>query len=111
GQAAGIRFTHLFAGLSPPQPGVKTDYASYLRTPARKRAWMHASGAIVTKAAPFLLIPAAVAAELPAWVAWALAVLGAVQVFTDLLWSVKVSDWKKFRREMAVARYLEGRPT
>jgi hypothetical protein len=30
--------------------------------------------------------------------------LGVVQIATDLLWSVKASDWKKFRREMKLAR-------
>ncbi|HEX6301302.1 MAG TPA: hypothetical protein VF148_12615 [Acidimicrobiia bacterium] len=105
GSTLGIRFSYWFVGkISQPQPGVKVDYATYLRTKAAKRAWMHASGAIVTKAIPFLLIGAAVAADLPAWVAWALAAFGVATIATDVLWSTKASDWKKFRREMSFAQ-------
>lgn len=104
GMILGIRFSYWFVGkVSQPQPGVKVDYATYLRTKASKRAWMHASGAIVTKAIPFLLIGAAVAADLPIWVAWALAAFGVVAFATDVLWSTKASDWKRFRREMGFA--------
>ena len=105
GMILGIRFNYWFVGrISQPQPGVKVDYATYLRTKPVKRAWMHASGAIVTKAIPFLLIGAAVAADLPDWVAWALAAFGVATIATDVLWSTKASDWKKFRREMRFAR-------
>jgi hypothetical protein len=61
---------------------------------------MHASGAIVTKTLPFLLIGAAIAADLPVWVVWLLAGFGVATIATDVLWSTKASDWKKFRREM-----------
>ncbi|HET8568362.1 MAG TPA: hypothetical protein VFM93_05180 [Candidatus Limnocylindria bacterium] len=105
GTAAGIRFTHFFsAPPRRPQPGFKTDYASYLRTPARSRAWMHASGAIVTKAVPFVALPFAAAAGVAQPTLWILLALGIVQLATDALWSVKASDWKKFRREMRAAR-------
>lgn len=105
GGAMGMRFTHWFVGqIRRPQPGVKVDYATYLRTPARRRAWMHAAGALTTKAVPFALLPAALAADLPAWVPWLLGAAGAVMVATDLLWSTRASDWKKFRREMRYAR-------
>lgn len=105
GRAAGIRFTHWFIGTpGRPQPGVKTDYASYLAAPARGRAWMHASGAVVTKIIPFALIPAAVAAATPGWTMWALILSGTAGVVTDAVWSVRISDWKKFRREMSYAR-------
>jgi len=105
GRLMGIRFTCWFVGkITQPQPGVKVDYATYLRTPPARRAWMHASGAIVTKTIPFLLIGAAVAADLPVWVPWAVAVLGVVMVVSDVLWSTRKSDWKKFRREMAFAQ-------
>ena len=101
GRAVGIRFTELFiARPSRPQPGIKIDYATYLRTPARARAWMHASGALVTKAIPFAFIPFAVAAQAPRWVAVILAVLGVIQIATDMLFSTKTSDWKRFKREM-----------
>ncbi len=105
GRVSGIRFTHWFIGtLRQPQPGVKVDYASYLRTPARRRAWMHAAGAITTKVVPFALIGAALAADLPVWSVWTLVGLGGAMIVTDVLWSTKSSDWKKFLREMAFIR-------
>jgi hypothetical protein len=101
GTFLGIRFTRWFIGtIGRPQPGVKLDYASYLRAPAKSRAWMHASGAIVTKLVPFALIGAALAAAVPDWVVWVLVVVGIGQILTDVLWSTKASDWKKYRREM-----------
>jgi hypothetical protein len=105
GRAVGIRFTRWFIGtLARPQPGVKTDYTSYLRVSARRRAWMHASGALVTKAVPFLMLGAAWGMEAPAWAWVALIVIGVLQIVTDLTLSVKQSDWKKYRREMAIAK-------
>lgn len=102
GRLMGIRFTYWFVGeVSRPQPGVKTDYSSYLRTEANKRAWMHASGALATKAIPFLLIGAAVAAELPTWIVWALVGLGVAMILADVFWSTNASDWKRFSRERA----------
>ncbi|MCL1693110.1 MAG: hypothetical protein M3096_05455 [Actinomycetia bacterium] len=103
GRIVGIRFTVWFAGYRRPQPGVKTNYATYLRTPARSRAWMHASGAIVTKAIPFLLLPVAIWFAVPVWTIVVLVVLAVGQVLTDVLWSTKASDWAKFRREMRYA--------
>lgn len=105
GTLAGIRFTHWFA-VPPfkPQPGFKTDYASYLRTRAVSRAWMHASGAIVTKLVPFAAYPFALQAELDPWAIWLILGIGVIQIATDALWSVKASDWKRFRREMRAAR-------
>jgi hypothetical protein len=105
GRAAGMEFTHWFIGtVGRPQPGVKVDYATYLRSPAASRAWMHASGAIVTKLVPFALTGAAVAAELPAWAVWGLVAIGVVSVVADVLWSTKASDWKKYAREMRFAQ-------
>ncbi|MDP9494306.1 MAG: hypothetical protein M3P87_03610 [Actinomycetota bacterium] len=104
GGLMGIRFTRWFIGnLRRPQPGVKVDYASYLRVPAQSRAWMHAAGALVTKIVPFALIGAALAADVPSWVVAGLVVVGIGQIITDLLWSTKASDWKKYRREMRFA--------
>jgi hypothetical protein len=101
GTVMGMRFTHWFVGtLLQPQPGVKLDYATYLRAPASSRAWMHASGAIFTKVMPFAFIGAAIAAGVPDWVPWALVVIGLVMIGIDVFWSTKSSDWKKFRREM-----------
>lgn len=105
GRSLGIHFTKWFvAKISQPQPGVKVEYASYLRTSPKRRAWMHASGAIATKAIPFLMIPAAIAAGLPDWVWWVLVVAGVAMILTDVLWSTKSSDWKRFSREMAFAQ-------
>ncbi len=101
----GMKVIYWFVGsIRSPQPGVKIDYATYLRTPARQRAWMHASGAIVTKLVPFISLGAGWAMRAPAWTMVTLGMLGAVQIVTDLLWSTKASDWKKFRREMALAQ-------
>jgi hypothetical protein len=101
GRLLGIRFTHWFIGsIASPQPGVKVDYATYLRAPAPSRAWMHASGAIVTKVMPFAFLGAALAADLPIWTAVVLVAVGIVEIVADVLWSSKASDWKKFRREM-----------
>lgn len=104
GRLLGIRFTSWFIGSwKRPQPGVKIDYASYLRSSPRRRAWMHASGAIVTKLIPLLNLGAAWGAGAPAWTFWTLGALFLVMVVTDAAWSTKSSDWKKFRREMRYA--------
>ncbi|MDE3111439.1 MAG: hypothetical protein KGN00_05060 [Chloroflexota bacterium] len=104
GSAVGIRFTHWYSRPPrSPQPGFKTDYASYLRTPARSRAWMHASGAIVTKIVPFAVAAGAIAGGAQAWAIVLLLVLGVFQLATDAFFSVKASDWKKFRRELRFA--------
>lgn len=103
GRIVGIRFTWWFIGRTP-QPGVKIEYASYLSTPPRARAWMHASGALVTKVVPFLNLGAAWGSDAPAWTVWILLVLGIGMIASDVLLSTKQSDWKKFRREMGYAR-------
>jgi hypothetical protein len=109
GRLLGIRFSHWFvASKTRPVPGgAKIDYASYLAASPRRRAWMHASGALVTKAIPFLLVGAAVAADLPVWVVWALIALGVLLIVNDIALSTRASDWKRFRREMAFAREEE----
>lgn len=108
GRALGMSFTHWFvASISQPQPGVKLDYRSYLGAPPRHRAWMHAAGASVTKLIPFLVIPAALAADLPEWVVWVLVSVGVAMIVTDIVWSTRASDWKKFRREMRHATATE----
>ena len=106
GRVVGIRFIAYFVGWRPPppRPGLKTDYASYLRASARGRAWMHASGAIATKLAtlaPLVFVPAS---EAPGWTVGALLGFGAFAVTTDLLFSFRLSDWKKVRRELRIAR-------
>jgi hypothetical protein len=105
GTFVGIDFTDWFIDLPKrPQPGFKIDYASYLRASPRQRAWMHAAGAIATKLVPFLVIPYAVAIGTEPWAVLALLALGVVQILFDALYSVRASDWKKFRREMRLAR-------
>lgn len=106
GRVLGIRFTSWFVGtIKRPQPGVKIDYSSYLRTAPTRRAWMHAAGAIMSKAVPFLLIPIAIAAEVPAWTIGVLIGFGLMTITTDALLSVKSGDWKKFKRELAYSKH------
>jgi hypothetical protein len=105
GRIVGIRFTcYYLAGPFPPRPGLKTDYATYLRTPPSARAWMHASGALATKLAPFAALAFWPLTNAPWWSAVALFALGVFQIVTDVKFSVRSSDWKKVRRELAVAR-------
>jgi hypothetical protein len=105
GRLAGIGFTDYFlGGPPPPRPGLKTAYATYLRADPNRRAWMHASGAIATKLAPFLALAFWPGSGAPWWSAAALVALGLLQIATDVAFSVRSSDWKKFRRERAVAR-------
>jgi len=105
GTFVGIDFTDWFIDLPKrPQPGFKIDYASYLRASPRQRAWMHAAGAIATKLTPFLVIPFAVAIGTETWAVLILLAVGVIQILTDVVYSVRASDWKKFRREMRLAR-------
>ena len=105
GRLVGIGFTSYFiGGPPPPRPGLKTDYATYLRAEAGARAWMHASGALATKAAPFIALAFFPASNAPAWAAWALVGMGVLTVLTDVLFSRALGDWKKVIRERDVAR-------
>jgi hypothetical protein len=105
GRSVGIRFTDFFFAIPPPPlPGLKIDYNTYLRTGPVARAWMHASGAVATKLAPFVVLAFAPVAAAPGWTVAVLVILGVFQVTTDVLFSTKSSDWKKVRRELAVAR-------
>ncbi len=112
GGLTGIRFSHYFLdGPLRIQPGLKIDYASYLRASPRNRAWMHASGAIVSKVAPFAVFAAVYVPHraagydlLPAWSLWAILAVGILQIVTDVAFSTRRSDWKKVRRERRVAR-------
>lgn len=105
GYLASIRFTDYFlGGPPPPRPGLKSDYATYLRADPASRAWMHASGAIATKLAPFLALVFWPGSGARWWSAVALIAIGLLQIGTDLAFSVKSSDWKKFRRERAIAK-------
>ena len=104
GRLAGIWFLAFFVGTFPPWPGLKIDYASYLRASPGARAWMHASGALATKIAPFVALGFCLAAGGPPWSVGALAGIGVFQIVTDILFSTKRSDWKRVGRERAVAR-------
>ena len=105
GRMIGIRFVayHL-PKLVPPFPGLKIDYATYLGVAPEARAWMHASGAIASKIAPFLALAFWPASDAPGWAAWAIAGYGALTIGTDVFISTRTSDWKRFRREMRIAR-------
>ena len=104
GHLAGIRFTHYFLGRPLPYPGLKSDYSTYLRADAGSRAWMHASGAIATKLAPLLALAFWPGTGAPWWSAAGLVAICLLSIATDVAFSVKVGDWKKFRRERAVAK-------
>jgi hypothetical protein len=106
GWARGIRFTDYFfkPGELPPRPGIKTDYATYLRATPSARASMHASGAIATKLAPFVALAFYPASNAPPWAAWLVVALGIGQIATDVLFSAKTGDWSKVTRERAFAR-------
>jgi hypothetical protein len=65
---------------------------------------MHAAGAITTKLTPFLILPYALAIDADIWVVGLLLAVGVGQVVSDIVYSTKKSDWKKFRREVRLAR-------
>jgi hypothetical protein len=99
GRLVGIRFTWWFLdGPTRVQPGLKTDYATYLRVPPRSRALMHAAGALVTKIVPFAVLPLV----RDRWARRVLVAIGLVQVLTDIVFSTRQSDWKRVRRELRV---------
>ena len=105
GTMVGIGWTDYFlGGPPPPRPGLKSDYATYLRADPMSRAWMHASGAIATKLAPFAALAFWPASNAPGWAGVVLLAVGLVQIVTDVALSTKSSDWKKFSRERAIAR-------
>ena len=105
GRAVGIRFTsYFFGGPSPPRPGLKTDYATYLRAEPGARAWMHASGALASKVAPFIALGFFPASNAPPWAAWVLLGIGVLTIITDVVFSRTSSDWKKVIRERRIAR-------
>jgi hypothetical protein len=104
GHLAGIRFKDYFLGQPLPYPGLKSDYSTYLRADAASRAWMHASGAIATKLAPLHALAFWPGTGAPWWSAAGLVAICALSIATDIAFSVTSGDWKKFRRERAVAK-------
>src|SRR4029450_7035713 len=105
GPRVGMRF-HVYSvrALIPPVPGLKIDYATYLRVAPEARAWMHASGAIASKIGPFLAVAVWRASGPPGWAGWAILGYGLVIIGTDVFISTRKSDWKRYRREMRIAR-------
>jgi hypothetical protein len=105
GRATGMRFLACYVrDLIPPVPGLKIDYATYLRVAPEARAWMHASGAIASKIGPFLALAFWPASGAPGWAAWAILGYGLLIIGTDVFISTRKSDWKRFRREMRIGR-------
>jgi hypothetical protein len=105
GRLEGMRFLAYFVrDLIPPVPGLKIDYATYLRVEPEARAWMHASGAIASKIGPFLALAFWPASGAPGWAAWAITGYGLLIIGTDVFISTRKSDWKRYRREMRIAR-------
>lgn len=112
GRAAGIRFSHYFLdGPLRIQPGLKIEYASYLRATPEARARMHAAGAVVSKVAPFAVFGAVYLPHraagydlLPSWSLWVILAIGALQLVSDVTFSRKRSDWKKVGRELRISR-------
>jgi hypothetical protein len=105
GHLFGIRFVALYSAcIRRPQPGVKIDYASYLKVSPMKRALMHASGAVVTKLVPFVVLAVARRQRATSWVATALAILGVAQIATDALLSTRFSDWKRVNRQVRLLK-------
>ncbi len=108
GQALGIRFSQAFlGGKGLIEPGLKVDYASYLRAPAQSRALMHASGAVATKLVAILGFLVALLARLPARVSVLLAGIASLTILIDVFFSTRYSDWKRFSREIRVANALQ----
>jgi hypothetical protein len=112
GRLVGIRFLAYFLdGPLRIQPGIKIDYRSYLKASPGARVWTHASGALITKVAPFavftaLYVPHRAAGYdlLPSWSLWVILAVGVGQIITDVLFSTRHSDWKKVRREARIGR-------
>lgn len=92
GRLLGMRFTRVFPGR------VEVDHTSYLRVSPRRRAAMHAAGAVVTITVPFLLVGAAIWLYGPfPWLTWLLVASGVASIFANVLFG---DDWKKMRREL-----------
>src|SRR6266576_3098461 len=85
GRLVGIRFLWYFLnGPARIQPGLKTDYATYLRTPPSSRAAMHAAGAVASKLAPLIPLALCPLADAPGWAVVGLAAFTVLQILTDL---------------------------
>ena len=109
GRILGIRFTSLFlGGKLVIEPGIKIDYDSYLQVPPSRRAWMHASGAITTAIVSVLTFVISLVGSFPRWVTLILGGNALVVTLTEIFFSTRYSDWKRFRREMRIAREMKS---
>jgi hypothetical protein len=108
GRLGGIRFTSYFFSRPLLQPGLKTDYATYVRATPKARARMHAAGAVASKVAPFVSLALWPATSAPGWAALVVLAHGLIQITTDVIWSTKKSDWKRYSRERRLAEALRS---
>lgn len=65
---------------------------------------MHASGAIVSKLVPFVVLAYALSIDCDPLAIVIVAAIGVGSIVTDILISTKTSDWKRYKREMRLAR-------
>jgi hypothetical protein len=70
---------------------------------------MHASGALASKAAPFVALAFYPASSASPWAAWVLVGIGVATIVTDIVFSRRSSDWKKVIRERRIARAVAAR--
>jgi hypothetical protein len=118
GRLVGIKFLFYFPnGPALIEPTLKTDYASYLRTPPLQRAAMHAAGAIMSILVFVFLLILAYSLEAPRW---SLLILGGFLVINipfelmPLVWvrlGVKIfskSDTYRTFREWKIHKALKG---
>lgn len=92
GRAFGIRFTFYFPnGPAMIEPTIKTDYATYLKTPPIKRAVMHAAGPLICTLIIIVALAVAVAVNAPPWTP---RLLAAFLVF-NILFEVLPPLWVK----------------
>ncbi|MCS4541738.1 MAG: hypothetical protein HY929_05385 [Euryarchaeota archaeon] len=106
GRLVGIHFTFYFLnGPLKIQPTLKTDYASYLRVSPSSRIAMHASGTIVTKIMPLIVVIIAMSVSAPMWSIILIGILFLVQIITDIVFGQKLGDWSRVLRER---HYVKG---
>ncbi|MCX9011352.1 MAG: hypothetical protein OIN66_09540 [Candidatus Methanoperedens sp.] len=99
GSMFGIRFTHYYLdGPARFEPTLKIDYFSYLKASAKARALMHASGVVITVAAPLIVAVIALDKGASAAAAYLFILFLALIVF-ELLTSTKIGDLMRAKRE------------
>lgn len=118
GRIFGIKFTFYFPdGPALIEPTLKTDYASYLRTPPIKRALMHAAGPLISTFVIIIALATAIAVKAPSWTSWILLGLLIFNIVFETLpplWvklgikSFAKSDSYRVFREWKLHKSLEG---